>query len=63
MDRLRVSPERTAVIGDTRTDMAMGRAAGAHTIQVLWGYERAAVSEADETVATWDALRARILTS
>ena len=61
MDRLRVSPERTAVIGDTRTDMAMGRAAGAHTIQVLWGYEHAAVSEAHEAVATWDALRARIL--
>jgi phosphoglycolate phosphatase-like HAD superfamily hydrolase len=43
--------------------MAMGRAAGAHTIQVLWGYEQAPVPEADETVATWDALRARILTS
>jgi phosphoglycolate phosphatase len=63
MDRLAVSPERTAVVGDTRTDMAMGRAAGAHTIQVLWGYEQAPVPEADETVATWDALRARILTS
>jgi phosphoglycolate phosphatase len=62
MDRLGVAPARTAVIGDTRTDMRMGRAAGAHTIQVLWGYEREAVPEADETVATWDALRARILT-
>jgi len=62
-DRLGVPPARTAVIGDTRTDMRMGRDAGAHTIQVLWGYERAAVPEADETVATWDALRARILTA
>jgi len=62
-DRLRVSPQHTVVVGDTRTDMAMGRAAGAHTIQVLWGYERAVLPEADETVATWDALRARILTS
>jgi phosphoglycolate phosphatase len=62
MDRLGVQPERTAVIGDTRTDMRMGKAAGARTIQVLWGYERAAVPEADLTVATWDALRARILT-
>jgi phosphoglycolate phosphatase-like HAD superfamily hydrolase len=62
MDRLGVSPARTAVIGDTRTDMAMGRAAGAHTIQVLWGYEQVPVPEADESVATWDALRARILT-
>jgi phosphoglycolate phosphatase-like HAD superfamily hydrolase len=62
MDRLGVRRERTAVVGDTRTDMRMGTAAGAHTIQVLWGYEREAVPEADETVATWDALRARILT-
>jgi phosphoglycolate phosphatase len=62
MDRLGVRPARTAVIGDTRTDMRMGRAAGAHTIQVLWGYERDRVPEADETVATWEALRARILT-
>jgi phosphoglycolate phosphatase-like HAD superfamily hydrolase len=60
--RLGVAPARTVVVGDTRTDMRMGRGAGAHTIQVLWGYERAAVPEADETVATWDALRARILT-
>lgn len=61
MDRLGVPVERTIVIGDTRTDMRMGRAAGARTIQVLWGYERTRVPEADETVATWDALRARIL--
>ena len=62
MARLGVPAARTIVIGDTRTDMRMGRGAGAHTIQVLWGYECAAVPEADETVATWDALRARILT-
>ena len=62
MDRLRVPPGRTAVVGDTRTDMLMGRAAGAHTIQVLWGFEQVPVPEADETVATWGALRARILT-
>jgi len=61
MDRLAVPPGRTAVVGDTVIDMQMGRAAGAHTIQVLWGYERMAVAEADETVATWAALRARIL--
>jgi AHBA synthesis associated protein len=63
MDRLGVAPEHTVVVGDTRTDMRMGRAAGARTIQVLWGYEREAVPEADETVATWAALRARILDS
>ena len=61
MERLGAAPERTLVIGDTRTDMRMGRSAGARTIQVLWGYERAPVAEADEAVATWDALRARIL--
>jgi phosphoglycolate phosphatase len=63
MSRLGVGPERTVVVGDTRTDMKMGRDAGAATIQVLWGYEREAVPEADETVATWDALLARILRS
>ncbi len=62
MDRLGVPAAHTVVVGDTRTDMLMGRGAGAHTIQVLWGYERAAVPEADETVATWDALLDRILT-
>ena len=61
MSRLGVTADRTVVVGDTRTDMKMGRAAGATTIQVLWGYERGAVPEADGTVATWDALVARIL--
>lgn len=61
MSRLGVAADRTVVIGDTRTDMKMGRAAGTATIQVLWGYEREAVPEADGTVATWDALVARIL--
>jgi phosphoglycolate phosphatase len=61
MDRLGVEPDRTVVVGDTRTDMRMGRNAGVRTIQVLWGYEREAVPEADETVTTWDELRARIL--
>ena len=62
MDHLGVPAARTAVVGDTRTDMRMGRAAGAHTIQVLWGYEREPVPEADLAVATWHELRARILT-
>lgn len=61
MSRLGVAADRTVVVGDTRTDMRMGRAAGAATLQVLWGYEREAVPEADATVATWDALVARIL--
>ena len=61
MSRLGVAPADTVVVGDTRTDMKMGRDAGAATIQVLWGYERGEVPEADETVATWAALLARIL--
>jgi phosphoglycolate phosphatase-like HAD superfamily hydrolase len=61
MDRLGATPDRTVVVGDTRTDMKMGRDAGARTIQVLWGYEREPVPDADEAVATWPALRARIL--
>lgn len=60
-DSLGVAPARTAVVGDTQVDMQMARSAGARAIQVLWGYERTAVPEADETVATWDELRARIL--
>ncbi len=63
MSRLGVAAERTVVVGDTRTDMRMGRDAGAATLQVLWGYEREPVPEADEAVATWDALLARILRS
>ena len=62
MDHLGVSAERTVVVGDTRTDMRMGRAAGARAIQVLWGYEQVPVPEADLVVATWQELRARILT-
>ena len=63
MDQLGVPPDRTVVVGDTRTDMRMGREAGAATIQVLWGYEREAVPEADATVDTWEALLTRILPS
>ena len=61
MSRLGVTAERTVVVGDTRTDMKMGRSAGAATIQVLWGYEREPVPEADEAVATWELLLTRIL--
>ena len=61
MARLGVAPDRTVVVGDTQTDMRMGRTAGASTIQVLWGYEQVPVPEADTTVATWDALLTRIL--
>ena len=54
---LRVDRARAVVVGDTRTDMAMGRAAGVRTIQVLWGYERRPLPEADTVVRTWPDLR------
>jgi phosphoglycolate phosphatase len=33
-----VAPDRTVMIGDTTYDMRMGRAAGASTLAVTWGY-------------------------
>jgi phosphoglycolate phosphatase-like HAD superfamily hydrolase len=45
------------VVGDSPADLAMGRAAGAHTIQVLWGYARTPLPDADLSVRTWRALR------
>jgi len=63
MERLGARPEETVVVGDTVTDMAMGRAAGARTIQVLWGYATLPLPEADIVVRTWPELRARILHS
>src|SRR5688572_341063 len=61
MELLRVAPHETAVVGDTRTDMRMARAAGALAVQVLWGVETERVPEADLTVRTWPELRDRIL--
>lgn len=63
MERLGARPEETVVVGDTVTDMAMGRAAGVRTIQVLWGYATQPLAEADVSVRTWPELRARILHS
>jgi HAD superfamily hydrolase (TIGR01509 family) len=57
MSRLGVSPDESVVIGDSAADLAMGRAAGAHTIQVLWGFSRVALPDAERTVRTWRELR------
>jgi HAD superfamily hydrolase (TIGR01509 family) len=57
MVRLGVSPDESVVIGDGAADLAMGRAAGAHTIQVLWGFSRAALPDAERIVRTWRELR------
>jgi HAD superfamily hydrolase (TIGR01509 family) len=60
VERLGVSPAESVVIGDSAADVAMGKAAGAHTIQVLWGYSRAALHDADRAVRTWPELRAAV---
>ena len=61
MSKLGVAPEESVVIGDSAADLAMGKAAGAHTIQVLWGYSRAPLPDAERTVRTWRELRAAML--
>jgi HAD superfamily hydrolase (TIGR01509 family) len=57
MSRLGVSPEESVVIGDSAADLAMGKAARAHTIQVLWGFSRSTLPDADRSVRTWRELR------
>ena len=61
MSRLGVAPEESVVIGDSAADLAMGRAAGAHTIQVLWGFSRTPLPDADRSVRTWRELRVAVL--
>jgi len=61
MSRLGVAPGESVVIGDSAADLAMGKAAGAHTIQVLWGFSRSPLPDADRTVRTWRELRAAVL--
>ncbi|MBM3570226.1 MAG: HAD-IA family hydrolase [Alphaproteobacteria bacterium] len=41
MDQAGVAPEETAMVGDSRYDMAMARAAGSAAIGVDWGYQAA----------------------
>jgi HAD superfamily hydrolase (TIGR01509 family) len=61
MSRLGVAPEESVVIGDSAADLTMGKGAGAHTIQVLWGFSRAPLPDAERTVRTWRELRAAVL--
>jgi len=60
MARLRCVPAECVVIGDANADIAMGKAAGARTIQVLWGFARERIDGADDVVATWADLRERV---
>ena len=57
MARLGCAPEECVVVGDAPSDIEMGRAAGAHTIQVLWGYARVRLDGADHLARTWRELR------
>ena len=60
MSRLGVSPDEAVVVGDSAADLAMGKGAGAHTIQVLWGFSRERLPDADHAVRTWPELRAAV---
>lgn len=55
--RLGVSPEESVVIGDAPADIEMAVAAGARTIQVLWGWARSRLDGAEHVVRTWPELR------
>lgn len=55
--RLGVRPEESVVVGDAPADIGMAVAAGAHTIQVTWGWARARLDGAEQVVRTWPELR------
>jgi len=57
MARLGCAPDECVVVGDAPADIEMGRAAGAGTIQVLWGFARQPLEGADRFVRTWRELR------
>jgi phosphoglycolate phosphatase len=56
-ERLGVRPEETVVIGDAPADIGMAVAAGAHSIQVGWGWARTRLDGAELLVRTWPELR------
>lgn len=54
-----VTPDAAAMIGDTRYDMEMARAAGVHALGVSWGYHPTSdlrEAGAASVIATYDAL-------
>ena len=57
MARLGCEAGECVVVGDANADIEMGKAAGAHTIQVLWGFARERIAGADDIVGTWSELR------
>ena len=62
MARLACAPDECVVVGDANADVAMGKAAGAHTIQVLWGFARERIDGTESVVGTWADLRAKVFT-
>lgn len=55
--RLGLSAAECAVVGDAPADIGMARSAGAHVIQVGWGWARARLDGAEHFVRTWPELR------
>ncbi|HEY6958117.1 MAG TPA: HAD-IA family hydrolase [Candidatus Limnocylindria bacterium] len=62
MARLGVAPGESVVIGDAPADIGMAVAAGARTIQVLWGWARTRLDGAEQVVRTWPELRRAVFT-
>ena len=56
-ERLGVRPQESVVIGDAPADIGMAVAAGAHSIQVGWGWARTRLPGAEQHVRTWPELR------
>jgi phosphoglycolate phosphatase-like HAD superfamily hydrolase len=56
-ERLGVSPRECAVVGDAPSDIGMARAAGAHAIQISWGWARTRLDGADHFMRSWPELR------
>lgn len=57
LDETGVVPRRAVMIGDTRFDVEMARAAGVASIGVAWGYQPAAGLGADRIIHDWAGLR------
>lgn len=62
MALLRCAPAECVVVGDAYADIAMGKAAGALTIEVLWGFARGPIEGAEHVVGTWADLRETVFT-
>jgi HAD superfamily hydrolase (TIGR01509 family) len=56
-ERLGVTAAECAVVGDAPADIGMARAAGAHVIQIAWGWAKTRLDGAEHFIRTWPALR------